>query len=121
MDQKFIDLFKDHVHQELFFVSPFTLYYFIRDYDLHYHSLYKTCSTEVEVSASDLIEFINLLEEEKAQFIYTKEFMSDTIANKVIDHTNTKLRTLHSGHNVTYKDYENNITYLDILEQNYQV
>ena len=38
MDQKFIDLFEEHNHMELFFVSPFTLYYFVRDYDLHYHS-----------------------------------------------------------------------------------
>ena len=59
-----------HENMELFFVSPFTLYYFIRDYDLHYHSLYKTCSTEVEVSAADLISFINLLEEEQVKYIY---------------------------------------------------
>ena len=121
MDQKFIDLFKEHEHMELFFVSPFTLYYFVRDYDLHYHSLYKTCSTEVEVSAADLISFIDLLEEEQAKFIYTKEFMSDTVANKIIDQTGVNLRILHSGHNVTYADYNNNVTYLDILEQNYEI
>lgn len=121
MDQKFIDLFEEHDHMELFFVSPFTLYYFVRDYDLHYHSLYKTCSTEVEVSAADLISFIDLLEEEQAKFIYTKEFMSDTVANKIIDQTGVNLRILHSGHNVTYADYNNNITYLDILEQNYEI
>lgn len=121
MDQKFIDLFEEHKHMELFFVSPFTLYYFVRDYDLHYHSLYKTCSTEVEVSAEDLINFIDLLEEEQAKFIYTKEFMSDTVANKIIDQTGVKLRVLHSGHNVTYADYNNKITYLDILEQNYEI
>lgn len=121
MDQKFIDLFEEHDHIELFFVSPFTLYYFVRDYDLHYHSLYKTCSTEVEISAADLISFIDLLEEEQAKFIYTKEFMSDTVANKIIDQTGVKLRVLHSGHNVTYADYNNNVTYLDILEQNYEI
>ena len=121
MDQKFIDLFEEHDHMELFFVSPFTLYYFVRDYDLHYHSLYKTCSTEVEVSAADLISFIDLLEEEQAKFIYTKEFMSDTVANKIIDQTGVNLRILHSGHNVTYADYNNNVTYLDILEQNYEI
>jgi len=121
MDKKFIDLFEEYDHMELFFVSPFTLYYFVRDYDLHYHSLYKTCSTEVEVSAADLISFIDLLEEEQAKFIYTKEFMSDTVANKIIDQTGVNLRILHSGHNVTYADYNNNITYLDILEQNYEI
>lgn len=121
MDQKFIDLFEEQDHMELFFVSPFTLYYFVRDYDLHYHSLYKTCSTEVEISAADLISFIDLLEEEQAKFIYTKEFMSDTVANKIIAQTGVKLRVLHSGHNVTYADYNNNVTYLDILEQNYEI
>ncbi len=121
MDQKFIDLFEEHEHMELFFVSPFTLYYFIRDYDLHYHSLYKTCSTEVEVSAADLISFINLLEEEQVKYIYTKEFISDTVANKIIDQTGVNLRVLHSGHNITYSDYNNNISYLDILEQNYEI
>ena len=121
MDQKFIDLFANNDSSEIFFVSPFTLYYFTRDYDLHYHSLYKTCSTEVEVSATDLIIFIKLLQEENAEYIYTKEFMSDTIANKIIDQTGLKLRVLHSGHNVTYEDYSNNITYIDILEQNYEI
>ncbi len=121
MDNKFIKLFEGHKHHEIFFVSPFTLYYFTRDYDLHYHSLYKTCSTEVEVSAADLISFVKLHQEKKAEYIYTKEFMSDTVANKIIDQTGVKLRVLHSGHNITYADYSNNITYLNILEQNYEV
>ena len=47
--------------------------------------------------------------------------MSDTVANKIIDQTGVNLRILHSGHNVTYADYNNNITYLDILEQNYEI
>lgn len=121
MDRKFTALFEGHEHHELFFVSPFTLYYFIKDYDLHYHSLYKTCSTEVEVSALDLIAFIKLLKEEDVEYIYTKEFISDTISNKIVDQTGVNVRVLHSGHNITYGDYSKNVSYLDILEQNYEI
>ena len=126
MDQAFIDLFgecsKDnHSHPTLFFVCPFTFYYFIKDYHLNYQALYNTCSTEVEPSANDLINFINLVKAHNVKYIFTKELMSEDIPQKIVEQTNTLLRTLHSGHNITHEQYQNNLRYIDILKSNYEV
>ena len=126
MDNKFVELFgkcstDNHNHATLFFACPFTFYYFIKDYHLNYQSLYNTCSTEVEPSANDLINFINLIKAHSAEYIFTKELMSDDIPLKIVEQTGTKLRVLHSGHNITHQEYENNLRYIDILKQNYEV
>ena len=126
MDDAFVQLFgecsKDnHTHPTLFFVCPFTFYYFIKDYHLNYQALYNTCSSEVEPSANDLINFINLIKAHNVKYIFTKELMSAEIPTKIVEQTNTKLRTLHSGHNITHQEYENNLRYIDIIKNNYEV
>ena len=94
---------------------------FVKDYHLNYQALYNTCSTEVEPSANDLINFINLVKAHNVKYIFTKELMSEDIPQKIVEQTNTLLRTLHSGHNITHEQYQNNLRYIDILRSNYEV
>lgn len=121
LDQEFKDLVKQAVNKTLYFVSPFSFYYFVKEYGLEYVSLYNTCSTEVEPSATDIIKMINLIKEQKVKYIYKKELMSDDVPNTIAKETKTTVQVLHSGHNVSVDDFQKNITYLDIMKKNLEV
>ena len=121
LDDDFRSVIDSAKNKKLFFVCPFALYYFVKDYGLEFESLYSTCSTEVEPTAKELIHFIEEIKEHNINYIFNKELMSNDIPNKVAEETKTEILVLHSGNNISLKEYRNGVTYYDILKQNLEV
>ncbi len=102
----------------LYFGSPFSFYYFVREFDLEHFSIYDTCSIEVEPTIEKIIKMNTELKEKQVPVLYTKELLNDSIARKVIEDTNAEICLLHSGHNVSINDFNEGITFLDIWQNN---
>lgn len=112
-------LFFDSIESpKIYFVSPFSFLYMCDEYKIDYFSLYATCSTEVEPSATDLINMINEIKANNVKYIYTKELVSSEVADKIAEVTNTKVLLLHSADNVSMDDFKKGITYYDIMKSN---
>lgn len=118
LEKDYRTFFTEHPDVTLFFVSPFSFLYMCEEYDVNYVSLYSTCSTEVEPSASDLIMMINQIEAANVKYIYKKELVSSEVADKIAEVTNTKVLMLHSADNVSVEEYQNKVTYYDIMKSN---
>lgn len=102
----------------LYFGSPFSFFYFTRQFNLEHFSIYDTCSIEVEPTIDKIIKMNTELKENKVPVLYTKELLNDSIAKKVIEDTNAEVCLLHSGHNVSINDFKEGITFLDIWQNN---
>ena len=55
---------------------------------------------------------------EKLPYVFTIEFSNQKIAKNIISGTDAEILTLHSCHNVSREDFENGITYYDLMMQN---
>ena len=102
----------------LYFGSPFSFYYFTRQFNLEHFSIYDTCSIEVEPTIDKIIKMNTELKEKNVPVLYTKELLNDNIAKKVIEDTNASICLLHTGHNVSISDFKNGVTFIDIWENN---
>lgn len=121
LDQQFQTLVDNSTNKTLYFVSPFSFYYFVKEYGLDYVSLYSTCSTEVEPTATAITQMISQIKANNVKYIYKKELVSSSVPTTIANNTNTTILTLHSAHNVTVDEFKNNISYLKIMQQNLEV
>lgn len=112
------DIIANSKRNTLYFGSPFSFYYFTREFNLEHFSIYDTCSIEVEPTIDKIIKMNTELKEKSVPVLYTKELLNDNIARKVIEDTNAEICLLHSGHNVSIEDFNNGITFLEIWENN---
>lgn len=118
LENEYSAFFSSISDPKVFFVSPFSFLYLCDEYDIEYISLYSTCSTEVEPSATALINIIEQIKKYGAKYIYKKELVSSDVADKIAEVTGTKVLTLHSADNVSVEEYKNGVTYYDIMESN---
>lgn len=70
------------------------------------------------VSAKKVTELIQIIEKEHIPVIYYEELTEPQVAKIISNQTGAKMLLLHSAHNVSKEDFENGITYLDIMYKN---
>ncbi len=95
---------------------PFT--HFANHYNLKYHAAYPGCSSSTEPSASVIAALSERVKNEGFGYVFTIEFSNGKIAKSVTEGTNAEILTLHSCHNVTAKEFEEGITYYDLMMKN---
>lgn len=103
---------------KLYFASPFSFYYWSYYYDFEYVLTYSTCSTEVEPALTTIIDVINDIKENDVKVIYVKELLNDEVAKKISDYTGAQILLLHSCHNVSKEEFDANISFIEIMENN---
>lgn len=103
---------------KLYFGSPFSFYYWTREYGLEYVLTYATCSIEVEPSMNTIINVINDMKKENVKVIYVKELLSDRVAKMISEATGAEIVLLHSCENVSKDDFESGKSYLEIMNEN---
>jgi zinc transport system substrate-binding protein len=101
-----------------YFGTPFAFYYLFKEFDLNYHSVYVTCSMEVDPSIDDIIEMNNIIKDNNVPVIYVKELTSRDVAESIVSGTNCQIVELHSGHNLSKEDFEKGVTLLSLIEKN---
>ena len=118
IDSDIIKIVNNAKTKKLYFGSPFSFYYWTHYYNLEYVLTYATCSVEVDPSMNTIINVINQMKEENVKVIYIKELLSDSVAEMIAEATKAEIVLLHSCHNVSKKDYDNNKTYIEIMNEN---
>lgn len=99
----------------------FPFAYFTSDYNLTYYAAFPGCSSQTEASASTIAFLIDKVNEEGISSILKIELSSSNIADTISDETGAEILTFHSAHNVSSEDFENGVTYVDIMKSNVEV
>ncbi len=101
----------------LIVADRFPFRYFAERYGLTYYAAFPGCTSDTEPS----LETVNFLIEkvrDTGSPVFIIEFSDGTTAKAVQAETGCDILTLHSAHNVTREDFENGVTYADIMRQN---
>lgn len=99
--------------------DKFPFRYFVESYNIDYVAAADGCAVGTDISLKTMTMMLNTVKEKELKYVYYVEMSDKKIANALAEQTGVKLLELHSAHNVTLEDFENGITYVDIMERNY--
>ena len=118
LDREFSDIMSNAKRNFVVFGDRFPFYHFATHYKLEYFSAFTGCSSSTEPSAKTIATLSEKVKNEKLPYVFTIEFSNQKIAKNIISGTDAEILTLHSCHNVSREDFENGITYYDLMMQN---
>lgn len=98
--------------------DKFPFRYLAHEYGLEFSSAFAACSDESEPGVSTMIKLTKTIKENNIPAVYYLEFSSTKIADTLCDETGATKLMLHSCHNVSKQDIENNVSYVDLMKQN---
>lgn len=99
--------------------DKFPFKYFAESYGIEYVAAADGCAVGTDISLKTMTKLIDTVREKNLKYAYYVEMSNKEIANSLSAQTGVKLLELHSAHNVTLDDFENGVTYVDIMERNY--
>ena len=98
--------------------DKFPFRYLAHEYGLDCYAAFSSCSDESEPSVSTMIKLTKKIKENSIPVVYYLEFSSTKIADTLCDETGATKLMLHSCHNVSKQDIENNVSYVDLMKRN---
>lgn len=124
LDGKFSDLTSKASNKTLIFGDRFPFRYFTDDYGLDYYAAFVGCSAESEASFKTISFLSDKLKETGCPCIFTIENSDKSIAEAIIRNsgrTDCETAELNSIQSVASADVKSGVTYLSLMEQNYDV
>lgn len=120
LDQKFEELSADVTDKTLVFADRFPARYFTEGYGFEYISAFDGCADKAEPGSAKIAELIKNVKENHIPVVFYIEFSNQRIADSVCEVTGANKKLFHSCHNVSYEEFNDGITYLELMELNYK-
>lgn len=98
--------------------DKFPFRYLAEEYGLDYRAAFSGCSTDTEPSAKTIAYLIDKVKEQRIPVVYYLELSSTRVAGIIEEETGAQPLLLHSCHNVTRRELESGITYVELMEGN---
>ena len=124
LDGRFSELTSKAANKTLIFGDRFPFRYFTDDYGLDYYAAFVGCSAESEASFKTISFLADKLKETGCPCIFTIENSDKSIAESIIRNSgrsDCEIAELNSIQSVSSGDVKNGVTYLSLMEQNYDV
>ena len=118
LDQKFRDIAEHGKRRLVVFGDKFPLRYFFDEYGLEYRAAFSGCSTDTEPSAKTIAYLIDKVRDLDIPAVYYLELSSHRVAEIIGEETGAEPLLFHSCHNVTRREFDSGVTYLELMEQN---
>ncbi|MDF2544362.1 MAG: transporter substrate-binding protein [Herbinix sp.] len=118
LDQEFKEVVDNAARHIIVLGDRFPFRYFADAYGLEYAAAFPGCSTETEPSVATITYLVDKIKEEQIPVVFYIEFSNHKIADSISESTGAKTLLLHSCHNISKDDFDNGITYLDLMRQN---
>ncbi|MDR0884851.1 MAG: metal ABC transporter substrate-binding protein [Clostridiales Family XIII bacterium] len=118
LDTAFQTVVDGAARKTIVFGDRFPFRYFADAYGLTYFAAFPGCSTETEPSAATIKFLIDKVNAEKIPVIFHIELSNEKMARTISESTGAKVLQLHACHNISKVDFEQGVSYLDIMTQN---
>lgn len=118
IDSEIREIVNNSKRNVLVFGDRFPLRYFTEEYNLLYRAAHKGCSESSETSAKTITYLINYIKDNNIPVVFHIELSNSSIANTISKETGAKILEFHSAHNISQNDFDNGITYVDIMKKN---
>jgi zinc transport system substrate-binding protein len=102
---------------EIIYGGHYAFGYLAHRYNLKYLAA-QGVSPDAEPTAQDLAQLVDQIRKNHIQYVFYEELTSPKIAKTLANETDAKLLQLNAAHNISKTDYENNISFVSIMEDN---
>ncbi|AUS97039.1 ABC transporter substrate-binding protein [Clostridium thermosuccinogenes] len=106
------------IRKTIVFGDRFPFRYFADAYGLEYYAAFPGCSTETEPSAATVAFLIDKVKAENIPVVFHIELSNEKMADAICEATGAKKLLLHSCHNISKREFERGVTYLDLMKAN---
>lgn len=121
LDAAFTAIVADGARDTIIFADRFPLLYFARAYGLEYYAAFPGCSDDAEPSAATVAFIIDKVREENIPVVFHVELANEDMADIVCDETGAAKRQFNACHNITRSQFNEGVTYLDLMWENTEV
>jgi zinc transport system substrate-binding protein len=118
VDNAFWEVIATAKRNTIVFADRFPFRYFADAYGLKYYAAFPGCSTETEPSAATVAFLINKIKAEKIPVVFHIELSNERMADAISGETTAKKLLLHACHNVSKRDFDAGLGYLDFMRKN---
>jgi len=118
LDSGFMSVMEGAKRNTIIVGDRFPFRYLADAYNLEYFAAFPGCSSETEPSAATIAFLINKTRSESIPVVFHIELSNEKIADAISEATGAKKLLLHSGHNVTKKEFDGGANYLDLQKAN---
>lgn len=121
LDSEFQDVVDNAERKEIIVGDRFPFRYFVDEYGLKYYAAFPGCSTDTEASAATVAFLIDKVKDDNIPVVFHIELSNESMCDSICDSTGAKKELLNAVHNVSKDDFENGVTYIDLMEHNVEV
>ncbi len=118
LDSDFAAVVAAGTRKTIVFGDRFPFRYFADAYGLEYFAAFPGCSTETEPSAATVAFLIRKVRDENIPVVFHIELSNERMADTICEETGAKKLLLHACHNITKRDFDSGVSYLDLMRQN---
>lgn len=118
IDQQFREIAANATSKILYFSGSFAFENFAEEYGFEWVAPFNSCSDVQIESAAAIKNLINTMKNNNAKYVFYQELSNDPLLDTIIENTDATPLLLHSAHNISQEDYNNGVTYLDIMQDN---
>jgi zinc transport system substrate-binding protein len=118
LDKEFQAVVNGAKRKTIVFGDRFPFRYFADAYGLSYFAAFPGCSTETEPSAATVAFLINKIKSEKIPVVFHIELSNERMADTIAAETGAKKLLFHAGHNISKRDFDRKLTFLEIQKAN---
>ena len=92
--------------------------FFAEQYGIEYEAAFDGCAVSTDISLKTMSRLTEIIKEKGIKTVFCTELSSKNIANALREELGVGIIELHSAHNVALDDFNNGITYVDIMYRN---
>ena len=118
VDQKIGEMVKTAKRKEIIVGDRFPLRYFVDDYGIKYYAAFPGCSEQTEANVKTVSFLVKKIKEDKIPAVFKIELSNGLIAETLAKETGAKILEIQSAHNISEKDFESGVTYVNLMERN---
>lgn len=121
IDKEIREVVNNSKRKVLVFGDRFPLIYFTKEYGLDYYAAFKGCDSNSEPSSKTISYLIDIIKKDDIPVVLHLELSNQNISKTLSDATNSKIKEFSSVHNISKRDFDNGLTYVDVMKRNIEV
>lgn len=118
LDNEFGTIVENAKTNEIIFADKFPLQYFVKEYGLKYYAAFPGCGSDMEPSAKTIAFLVDKIKEDNIKAVFYLELSSHIVADAIETDTGAKPLQFNSCHNITQKQFDSGVTYVDLMKEN---
>lgn len=118
LDNEFRTIVENAKINEIIFADKFPLQYFAKEYGLKYYAAFPGCGSDMEPSAKTIAFLVDKIKEDNIKAVFYLELSSHIVAEAIETDTGAKPLQFNSCHNITQKQFDSGVTYVDLMKEN---